>query len=60
MSAYAGDRTTGFASPAADAIEGPIDLPDVLDLDRPLPRVCARNLVGNSSLGNLKFSRLNP
>lgn len=35
MSAYAGDRTTGFASPAADAIEGPIDLSEVLDLRRP-------------------------
>lgn len=35
MSAYAGDRTTGFASPAADAVEGPIDLSEVLDLRRP-------------------------
>ncbi len=23
---YAGDRTTGFASPASNAVEGPIDL----------------------------------
>lgn len=35
MTGYAGDRTTGFASPASDAIEGPIDLSDVLDLRRP-------------------------
>ncbi|WP_395495166.1 hypothetical protein [Acetobacter sp. KSO5] len=35
MTGYAGDRTTGFASPAADAIEGPIDLSEVLDLRRP-------------------------
>lgn len=35
MSNYAGDRTTGFASPAADAVEGPIDLAHVLDLRRP-------------------------
>lgn len=35
MSTYAGDRTTGFASPAADAVEGPIDLSEVLDLRRP-------------------------
>lgn len=32
---YAGDKTTGFASPAADAIEGPIDLSDILNLRRP-------------------------
>ena len=35
MSTYAGDRTTGFASPAADAVEGPINLSEVLDLRRP-------------------------
>lgn len=35
MTGYAGDRTTGFASPGADAIEGPIDLSEVLDLRRP-------------------------
>ncbi|MCW4589712.1 S24 family peptidase [Gluconacetobacter entanii] len=35
MSGYAGDRTTGFASPAADSAEGPIDLSAVLDLYRP-------------------------
>ena len=35
MSDYKGDRTTGFASPAADAVEGPIDLAEVLDLRRP-------------------------
>lgn len=35
MSAYAGDRTTGFASPAAGAGEGPIDVSVVLDLRRP-------------------------
>lgn len=32
---YAGDRTTGFASPAADCVEGPIDLAAVLDLRQP-------------------------
>lgn len=35
MSDYKGDRTTGFASPAADAVEGPIDLAEVLDLRQP-------------------------
>lgn len=35
MHDYAGDRTTGFASPAADAVEGPIDLSQILDLRRP-------------------------
>ncbi|AQS89441.1 error-prone repair protein UmuD [Neoasaia chiangmaiensis] len=34
--AYQGDRTTGFASPAADDIEGTIDLmSEALDLRRP-------------------------
>lgn len=34
--AYQGDRTTGFASPAADNIEGTIDLmSQALDLRRP-------------------------
>ncbi|MFT8467309.1 MAG: S24 family peptidase, partial [Acetobacter syzygii] len=32
---YAGDRTTGFASPASDAVEGPIDLSQTLDLKNP-------------------------
>ncbi|MFT8945995.1 MAG: S24 family peptidase [Acetobacter aceti] len=32
---YAGDRTTGFASPASDSAEGPIDLGETLDLNRP-------------------------
>lgn len=32
---YDGRRTTGFASPAGDDIEGPIDLSAVLDLRRP-------------------------
>jgi len=32
---YNGGRTTGFVSPAADALEGPIDLADILDLSRP-------------------------
>mgnify|MGYP003366266000 CR=1 FL=1 len=35
MHDYAGDRTTGFASPAADAVEGPIDLSQILDLRKP-------------------------
>lgn len=29
---YARDRTTGFASPESDAVEGPIDLSLPLDL----------------------------
>ena len=29
---YAGDRTTGSASPASDSVEGPIDLSQTLDL----------------------------
>lgn len=32
---YDGGDTTGFASPAGDSLEGPIDLADVLDLRRP-------------------------
>ena len=32
---YNGGNTTGFVSPAQDAIEGPVDLSDVLDLRRP-------------------------
>ena len=32
---YDGGRTTGFASPAGDNIEGPIDLSEILDLRRP-------------------------
>lgn len=32
---YDGGNTTGFVSPASDALEGPIDLSDVLDLRRP-------------------------
>ena len=32
---YDGSNTTGFVSPAGDAIEGPIDLAHILDLRRP-------------------------
>ncbi len=32
---YDGGNTTGFVSPAGDALEGPIDLAAVLDLSRP-------------------------
>jgi DNA polymerase V len=32
---YDGGNTTGFASPAGDSIEGPLDLADTLDLRRP-------------------------
>lgn len=32
---YDGGNTTGFVSPAGDALEGPIDLSAVLDLGRP-------------------------
>lgn len=32
---YDGSNTTGFVSPAGDAIEGPIDLSHILDLRRP-------------------------
>ena len=32
---YDGSNTTGFVSPAADALEGPIDLAAMLDLRRP-------------------------
>lgn len=32
---YNGGNTTGFPSPAADSIVGPIDLADALDLRRP-------------------------
>ncbi len=32
---YNGGNTTGFVSPAGDALEGPIDLSAVLDLRRP-------------------------
>jgi DNA polymerase V len=32
---YDGGTTTGFASPAGDHLEGPIDLHEVLDLRRP-------------------------
>lgn len=32
---YDGGDTTGFVSPAGDALEGPIDLAEVLDLRRP-------------------------
>jgi len=34
-SCYDGGRTTGFVSPAADGLEGPIDLAAMLDLSRP-------------------------
>lgn len=32
---YDGSNTTGFVSPAGDALEGPVDLSEVLDLRRP-------------------------
>lgn len=32
---FDGGNTTGFVSPASDALEGPIDLTDMLDLGRP-------------------------
>ena len=32
---YDGGNTTGFVSPAGDALEGPIDLSEMLDLARP-------------------------
>ena len=32
---YDGSNTTGFVSPAADALEGPVDLAALLDLRRP-------------------------
>ncbi|WP_051543992.1 S24 family peptidase [Acetobacter okinawensis] len=32
---YARDRTTGFASPASNPVEGPIDLSQTLDLTNP-------------------------
>ncbi len=35
MSAYRGDETTGFQSPAQDYIEGVVDLAAMLDLRRP-------------------------
>ena len=35
MAADDGGDTTGFPSPAGDALEGPIDLAEVLDLRRP-------------------------
>lgn len=35
MAAYTGARTTGFASPATGAVEGPIDLAAVLSLTAP-------------------------
>lgn len=51
-SSYRGERTTGFASPAADAIEGTIDLiRQVLDLHRPsryVVRVDGDALMGRS------------
>ena len=34
---YDGSNTTGFVSPASDALEGPIDLAPLLDLRRPHP-----------------------
>ena len=46
---YDGSNTTGFVSPAADALEGPIDLAALLDLRRPhrYPvRVLGEALVG--------------
>ena len=38
---YDGSNTTGFVSPAADALEGPIDLAGLLDLRRPTATPCA-------------------
>ncbi|MEE3504544.1 S24 family peptidase [Acidiphilium acidophilum] len=35
MTRYTGGNTTGFASPAGDSIEGPLDLSDILDMRRP-------------------------
>ena len=35
MTEYDGSNTTGFVSPASGSLEGPIDLPEVLDLRRP-------------------------
>ena len=35
MGEYDGSNTTGFVSPAADGLEGPVDLAEVLDLRRP-------------------------
>jgi DNA polymerase V len=35
MTSYTGGNTTGFASPAGDSIEGPIDLSEILDMRRP-------------------------
>jgi DNA polymerase V len=35
MAGYTGGNTTGFASPAGDSLEGPIELADILDLRRP-------------------------
>ena len=35
MAGYTGGNTTGFASPAGDNLEGPIELADILDLRRP-------------------------
>ena len=35
QSAYDGSNTTGFVSPAADTLEGPVDLAALLDLRRP-------------------------
>jgi DNA polymerase V len=35
MGEYDGSKTTGFVTPAADALEGPVDLAEVLDLHRP-------------------------
>jgi DNA polymerase V len=32
---YDGSNTTGFVSPASDALEGPVDLAALLDLRRP-------------------------
>lgn len=35
MAAYNGGNTTGFASPAGDSLDSPIDLAESLDLRRP-------------------------
>jgi DNA polymerase V len=53
MSGYDGGNTTGFASPAGDYLEHPIDLTEVLDLRRPsryLVRIEGAALTGRGIL----------
>ena len=50
---YTGGNTTGFASPAGDALEGTINLAEILDLRRPsryLVRVAGNALSGRGIL----------